>query len=269
MDNFNRYGKNEWKRKVLNILVVIVLIAIIGGCGFYAYKLLSPSDDNSTTASSESEKTFSESTIVGNDDTQNDDTQEENQSNGMITKKDINVSDSTEDSNSDSSETTTEAATEAAAETATEDSEENSEFPSNVTYNEKTGHHYAVYSYSEEGLLKKYTAWEKFCEEQGGHLAVINDAAENKFLYNYLDENDLTLAFFGYSDHDKEGTWKWVNGEKSTYTNWASGQPNNGANRSDNARENYAQFYKETADGTWNDAKIGDQSHMFLCEWDY
>lgn len=141
-------------------------------------------------------------------------------------------------------------------------------FPHNVVFNEETGHHYAVYDFTEEGLIADFDAWEIFCERQGGYLAVINDKEENDFLYQYLKDSGLTLAFFGYTDQNSEGKWTWVNGRSSTYTNWAKGQPNDGANNEDKSKENYAQFYKETADGKWNDSKIAVNSYKFICEWD-
>ena len=129
------------------------------------------------------------------------------------------------------------------------------------------GHGYVLFNFRGLDLAEDYNAWETFCESMGGHLAVINDKQENEFLYNYIrDQRNkkgerMRLAFFGYSN--QTGTWKWVYGD-STYTNWSkvNGQPN------DNKGEDYAQFYEVTADGTWNNARIGSNSYWFLCEWE-
>ena len=132
-------------------------------------------------------------------------------------------------------------------------------------YNEHT---YAQFDYTERNLEKSYSAWEAYCESLGGHLATITSAEENAAVYNLIQKEGLTLAFFGYSDENSEGNWEWITGETSTYSNWAAGQPNNGANDKKGRAQNYAQFSKQTADGQWDDAAIGVDSWHFVCEWD-
>lgn len=129
-----------------------------------------------------------------------------------------------------------------------------------VVYN---GHYYKVYS----GVCASWTAAEIYCEVLGGHLATITSPQENAAVYDYVCSLGYDTAYFGYTDNEKEGTWKWVNGEKSSYSNWASGEPNNvGRN------ENYAEFYWQYPDGRWNDGNFcnGTQSDSdtFICEWD-
>lgn len=160
-------------------------------------------------------------------------------------------------------------ATDVAAEEADDDDEYNDEFPDNVVYNKDNGHHYAVYDYTDYDLYEDFDAWEQFCEDRGGYLAVIEDQIENDFIYQYLRNSGLTLAFFGYTDQNSEGKWTWVNGRHSDYTNWAYGQPNNGSTTKGKKAENYAQFFKDTADGTWNDSQIAVNTYKFVCEWDY
>ncbi len=132
-----------------------------------------------------------------------------------------------------------------------------------VTYE---GHVYAIFNYKNEGL-DSWDECKKFCEDMGGYLAVINSEAENDFVYKYVRDSSLRVAFFGYTDRKKEGKWKWVHGE-SSYTNWAKGQPNNGKNNKNKEQEDYAEFYKESADGTWNDAPFGSNTYRFICEWE-
>ncbi|MFK7979881.1 MAG: HYR domain-containing protein, partial [Saprospiraceae bacterium] len=62
------------------------------------------------------------------------------------------------------------------------------------------------------------------CESQGGHLAVINSAAENQMLSAFLKDQS---AYIGLSDREQEGTFKWCNNDPVTYTNWYPGQPDN------------------------------------------
>ncbi|MCD7758001.1 MAG: ABC transporter substrate-binding protein [Clostridiales bacterium] len=142
--------------------------------------------------------------------------------------------------------------------------EEETLWPSDAL--EYDGHRYAIYDLEEESL-DSWDAVEAFCEEMGGHLAVIDSQEENDALYQYVLDSGLTLAFFGYSDQDEEGNWQWVAGD-SSYTNWLEGQPNNGAANSNGSAENYAEFSKDAADGTWNDAPFGANTYHFICEWD-
>ncbi len=76
----------------------------------------------------------------------------------------------------------------------------------------------------------------------GGHLAVVNSAAENAFLANLLVNQN---AFIGLSDASSEGSFQWVNGDAVTYTNWYPGQPNDYAGQQD--------FVEMLSTGQWND----------------
>ena len=124
------------------------------------------------------------------------------------------------------------------------------------------GHHYAVYN-----IGMTWPAAKLFCEKMGGHLATISSSGENKYLSDFIKSNGIHTAYFGYTDEAQEGTWVWVTGEKITYTNWHSGEPNN-----DMVGENYAEFYWSFDDGTWNDGDFGgytgSDSTNFICEWD-
>ncbi|MFK0730324.1 MAG: Calx-beta domain-containing protein [Gloeotrichia echinulata GP01] len=79
----------------------------------------------------------------------------------------------------------------------------------------------------------------------GGNLVTINDAAEETWLKSTFGSNQQ--FWIGFTDKDVEGQFKWVNGEATTYTNWAPGEPNNrGGN------ENYA-VMNWGSTGKWND----------------
>ena len=99
-------------------------------------------------------------------------------------------------------------------------------------------------------------------------MATITSADENDAIFQMIQQEGLTVAFFGYSDEKTEGNWEWITGEKSTYRNWEEGQPNNGANDKTGKDQNYGVFSKRTADGKWDDSGIGDHSWHFICEWD-
>ena len=61
----------------------------------------------------------------------------------------------------------------------------------------------------------------------GGHLVTINNAAENDWVSNTFHTPTINF-YIGLNDIAQEGTFTWVSGEISTYTNWIGGEPNNG-----------------------------------------
>ena len=134
------------------------------------------------------------------------------------------------------------------------------------------GHSYAFYD-ADEYDLTSYAEVKRFCREQGGHLAVINDQSENDYLFNLVRDNYARTAFFGYSDENSESDWAW-DGDVSDYENWSPGMPDNGSGYGGD--EDYAEFNYERGkedqvpcDGTWNDAPFIDNTSVFICEWEY
>jgi len=89
----------------------------------------------------------------------------------------------------------------------------------------------------------------------GGHLATINDQAENDWVVANFSTFDGVPRhlWIGLTDRDEEGIFIWVSGETSTYRNWAPGEPNNGAGTP--ATEQFAHILSPAfrSDGTWND----------------
>lgn len=140
-----------------------------------------------------------------------------------------------------------------------------------ISYN---GHTYAFYDASRY-KFESYQQVVDFCREMHGHLAVINDLAENNFLFGKLREKQIVTAYFGYSDEKEEGKWEWSDGG-STFENWTKvgswSLPDNGIEW--NGDEDYAEFNYEKdksgipSDGTWNDAPFEDNTATFICEWD-
>lgn len=122
------------------------------------------------------------------------------------------------------------------------------------------GHLYQLYY-----LNMDWERAETFFERNGGHLATITSQEENDFLYNYLVSLGSTSAFFGATDQEQEGSWKWVTGEEFSYSNWHNNEPNN-----QDGTEHYAMFYSTYLDGTWNDGQtdLSSGAIPFLCEWD-
>lgn len=110
-------------------------------------------------------------------------------------------------------------------------------------------------------IIDTASSWEEaeaVCESYGGHLAVINDVQENEVLFDYMTNKGYSSAFFGYSIQD-DGSWEWVDGSTSSYTNWGYGEPNG------EGYEKYGQFYSGTEDYMWNDGNL-EGGDVFLFE---
>lgn len=126
------------------------------------------------------------------------------------------------------------------------------------------GHYYMVFSIS---YVDSFENADMFCKWLGGHLATITSQEENDAIYEFMKQDGLDNAYFGFSDIEDEGGWKWIDGTKSDFTNWHTGEPNG-----ENSKENYAMFYEKYTDGTWNDGDFTfaqrGQPSVFICEWD-
>lgn len=65
------------------------------------------------------------------------------------------------------------------------------------------------------------------CKRVGAELAHIDDAKQNAVAISLVGKS---RAFIGLTDAIKEGHFKWPDGTKPSYTNWAPGEPNNRKN---------------------------------------
>jgi hypothetical protein len=116
--------------------------------------------------------------------------------------------------------------------------------PGVVEYN---GHYYV--------LTSNRTPWPEAEAEAvrlGGHLATINDEAENLFLTTTfvngptLDDN----YWIGLNDYASEGNFVWSSGEPVTYTNWSPGEPDDFDSAEDGTVINYI---PQQGFGLWGD----------------
>ena len=148
------------------------------------------------------------------------------------------------------------------------------EFPAGtLSYN---GHHYFIYD-------DNCSSWEEAmerCESRGGYLAVINDDAENEFLFDNMIASGYDAAFFGLTDKEEEGSWRYTRGDDSSYTDWGSNSHGTAEPNNADGGENYAVLDSHMVNGRWNDAEFGrtiytpdgdeyEYNSAYICEWDY
>jgi hypothetical protein len=90
---------------------------------------------------------------------------------------------------------------------------------------------------------------EKFARGLFGHLATINDAAENEWVRQNLVLPGIPqfAAYIGLNDEAVEGVFTWISTEASTYTNWAPGAPRGPGSE-------FYDFAMMAPDGLWGPA---------------
>lgn len=93
-----------------------------------------------------------------------------------------------------------------------------------------------------------WTSCEATAVTLGGHLATINDAAENEWVRQNLANFGGVdrRVWIGYNDAVSEGTFAWVSGESASYTNWNGGEPNDSG-----GVEDFGELFG--SNGQWND----------------
>jgi hypothetical protein len=79
---------------------------------------------------------------------------------------------------------------------------------------------------------------------KGGYLATITSAAENDFVYSLVNDdryfrvmsqisaNNYYIAGPWFGGNNFSGSWKWVNNDTFSYSNWLPGQPDDPGNNS-------------------------------------
>lgn len=94
------------------------------------------------------------------------------------------------------------------------------------------------------------------CERLGARLAVIDDAAENAFVYASFAVFRRTHFYIDLRDDDTEGVFYSRTGP-ARFTQWSQGEPNNAGEED----------CVELGDSGWNDVPCtGDTKNAFVCE---
>lgn len=133
------------------------------------------------------------------------------------------------------------------------------------------GHSYFVFN-ADELNVNSWEAAQAYCKARGGHLAVITSAEENEKIYEYMVSGGVSSAYFGLTDSEIEGSWKWANGEALDYTNWTEYAPSESYSPIEsyyNIRD-YAAF-EAGGGGKWVDETYYNYydapPKYFICEW--
>lgn len=104
------------------------------------------------------------------------------------------------------------------------------------------------------------------CVALGGHLASVTSAADSAAVTTLVAATPA--AFLGATDLATEGTYLWPDGTPLTFTNWRTGEPNNGNGQ-----------YQEdclvvvgTLGGGWDDRPCapppaGSGSYAYVCSY--
>jgi len=121
--------------------------------------------------------------------------------------------------------------------------------------------------YQFQETLTSWTEANYSCSQMNSHLATIQSDAENV----WVSEMILTSHVFplgwigGYRDAgDTTLTWKWVDGSEWTYSDWKSGEPNNGNGNG------YLSSYRGVSTGPgWIDiSDSSDYGYESICEYE-
>ena len=105
-----------------------------------------------------------------------------------------------------------------------------------------------------------WTAGETECLTYGYDYAAVNDSSENDFVNNQAFLRFGGKWWVGLTDAASEGTWVWSNGDAVSYTNWASGEPNDSG-----GNEDCTQLGRYYPSKTWNDEPCSS-TFRFICE---
>jgi hypothetical protein len=106
----------------------------------------------------------------------------------------------------------------------------------------------------------------------GGHLATINDAAEQAWIYNTFTSTGAVnrALWIGLRDgnplvnsSDREtrrSEFTWVSGEDANFTNWAPEEPNNPNSSEPGVTESYVHIWNpsDVFSGRWNNLGVQD-----------
>ena len=122
--------------------------------------------------------------------------------------------------------------------------------------NPENGHEYYLLT------TNSWTASQAEAITLGGNLVTINDALENNWVYSTFSSfgGGNRALWIGLNDQAQEGTFVWVSGQTTDYSNWRPGEPSGG-------EENFVHLCPpDFSPGQWNDL-INFSTFFFDVKW--
>jgi hypothetical protein len=138
------------------------------------------------------------------------------------------------------------------------------------TLNPANGHYYGFVSGSLDWQQANSAAASQQFMGFSGYLATITSASEESFIQTHFSSDFTTLPsttplwLGGYqpaNSTEPAGGWTWVTGESFTYSNWASGEPNN---NTEMGNEDALEIW---GTGVWNDTSHTRTGSGYLVEF--
>lgn len=120
--------------------------------------------------------------------------------------------------------------------------------------------YYLLDSIPASNVPNPFDASQTEAQSLGGNLATINDPAEDAWVFSTFDALAVAASpasirkslLIGLTDRITEGTFQWISGEPSPYTNWNPAQP-----QANTPGEDYVGIALSNnafiADGKWHD----------------
>ncbi|KAJ7388757.1 chromatin-modulating protein mrc1 [Desmophyllum pertusum] len=94
------------------------------------------------------------------------------------------------------------------------------------------------------------------CAKQQANLVTVNDAHEQKFVAGIVGKRG---SWCGLNNQDNKNEFKWVSGEQSGYTLWATNQP------SKSSKKRCAHILSANKGNKWKMSKCANK-FRFICE---
>ncbi len=101
------------------------------------------------------------------------------------------------------------------------------------------------------------------CEAAGYSLAVIEDAAEDAFIYREISQRGFPNTWLGHNDRQLEGAWVWLDGLPMGFAHWDDGEPNDGGDDGEDCGIVMTEPARRA--GKWDDRPCG-RAYASVCE---
>lgn len=98
-------------------------------------------------------------------------------------------------------------------------------------------------------------------------LVIIDDAAENEAIRRFVSSVPTgRQIWLGIQDWHEEGVWRTFAFERTAFTAWLDGEPNDGGPEGEDCAVLLARFDPDDHEGRWNDVDC-TLARAFVCEW--